>query len=179
MPDTSGTTPDTEKGGENARWGRTNNYYHKQERPRNNIGGLEELTLIKRSRTPALDLKRVREALQNKIRCDQKDGYVAATLLSEAESQTGSVVGQSQQSGGPTRPTQPTMPDHTSDNFVINGTFNSLAYEAAVLRFQNKSVLFWNEHEEMGGECFGHFEAHQKQRPCNGGNAHGITEQRL
>ena len=99
MPDASGTTPDTEKSGENARSGRTNSYYYKQERPRNNIGGLEELTLIKRSRTPALDLKRVREALQNKIRCEQKDGYVAATLLSEAESQTGSVVGQSQQSG--------------------------------------------------------------------------------
>ena len=142
MPDTSGTSPDARESGENACSERTNNYYYKQERPRNNIGGLEELTLIKRSRTPALDLKRVREALQNKIQCEQKDGYVAATLLSEAESQTGSMVGQSQQSGGPTRPTQPTMPDHTSDNFVINGTFNSLAYKAAVLRFQNETVLF-------------------------------------
>ena len=34
------------------------------------------------------------------------------------------------------------MPGHTSDGFVINGTFNSLAFEAAVLRFQNKTVLF-------------------------------------
>ena len=68
MPDTSGTSPDAGESGENARSGRTNNYYYKQERPRNNIGGLEELTLIKRSRTPALDLKRVKEALQNKIR---------------------------------------------------------------------------------------------------------------
>ena len=141
MPDTSGTTPDTEKSGENARSGRTNNYYYKQERPRNNIGGLEELTLIKRSRTPALDLKKAKEALENKIQCEQKDGYIAATLLSEAESQTGS-VGQSQQSGGPSRPIPPSMPDHTSDDFVVNGAFNSIMYEAAVLRFQNESVVF-------------------------------------
>ena len=142
MPDTSGTTPDTEKSGDNARWGRTNNYYYKQERPRNNIGGLEELTLIKRSRTPALDLKRVREALQNKIRCEQKDGYVAATLLSEAESQTGSVVGQSQQSGGPTRPTQPTMPDHTSEEFMISDTYDSCLYDAALLRYKGEMVSY-------------------------------------
>ena len=63
MPDALGTTPDTKKSGENARSGRTNSYYYKQERPRNNIGGLEELTLIKRSRTPALDLKKAKEAL--------------------------------------------------------------------------------------------------------------------
>ena len=104
---------------------------------------MEELTLIKRSRTPALDLKRVKEELQNKIIREQKDGYEAATLLDEAQSQTASLslVGQNQ-SGPPTRPIQPTIPDHTSDNFKINGTFNLLAYEAAVLRFQNESVLF-------------------------------------
>ena len=141
MPDTSGTSPDAERSGENARHGRTNNYYCKPERPRNNIGGLEELTLIKRSWTPALDLKKVKEALENKIQCEQKDGYIAATLLSEAESQTGS-VGQSQQSGGPSRPIPPSMPDHTSDDFMVNGTFNSIMYEAAVLRFQNESVVF-------------------------------------
>ena len=98
--------------------------------------------MIKRSRTPALDLKRVREALQNKIRCEQKDGYVAATLLSEAESQTGSVVGQSQQSGGPTRPTQPTMPDHTSDEFMINDAYDSRLYNAAVLRYKGEIVSY-------------------------------------
>ena len=98
MPDEPGASPDAAKSGGNARSHRANNKYYDTQRPRNNIGGLEELTLIKRSRTPALDLKRAREALQNKIRCEQKDGYVAATLLSEAESQTGSVVGQSQQS---------------------------------------------------------------------------------
>ena len=90
--------PMSKKSGENACSAGTNNYYYKPEQPRNNIGGLEELTLIKLSRTPALDLKQVKEALQNKIQCEQKDGYVAATLLSEAESQTGSMVGQSQQS---------------------------------------------------------------------------------
>ena len=99
MPDTSGTTPDTEKSGEDARSGRTNSYYYKQERPRNNIGGLEELTLIKRSRTPALDLKKVKEALQNKIKRKEKDGYEAATQLSEAQSQTASLMGPNQSVG--------------------------------------------------------------------------------
>ena len=74
MPDGSGTSPKAKKSGENARSAGTNNYYYKPERPRNNIGGLEELTLIKRSRTPALGLKRVKESLQNKIKREQKDG---------------------------------------------------------------------------------------------------------
>ena len=135
MPNGSGTSP-TEKSGENARSAGTNNYYNKPERPRNNIGGLEELTLIKRSRTPALDLKKAREALQSKIQREEKDGYVAATLLNEAESQTASTVGRSQQIGGSTHPTPPTMPDRTSDNFIFNGTFNLLLYEAAVAEYK-------------------------------------------
>ena len=123
MPDTSGTTPDTEKSGENARSGRTNSYYCKQERPRNNIGGLEELTLIKRSKSPALDLKKAREALQSKIKREEKDGYVAAMLLNEAQSQTASSVGL-KQSRRPTPCAQPTILDHAANNYVTNGTFN-------------------------------------------------------
>ena len=72
MPDGSSRSPDAGESGENARSGGTNNYYYKPERPRNNIGGLEELTLIKRSRTPALDLKKVKEALQNKTNVKKK-----------------------------------------------------------------------------------------------------------
>ena len=75
MPEESGTSPDAEESGGNARSCRTNNNYYKTERPRNNIGGLEELTLITRSKTPALDLKIVKEGLQNKIICEEKDGY--------------------------------------------------------------------------------------------------------
>ena len=92
MPDGSDTSPNAKKSGENDRSAGTNNYYYKPERPRNNIGGLEELTSIKRSRTPALDLKKAKEALQSKIQREEKDGYVAATLLNEAESQTASTV---------------------------------------------------------------------------------------
>ena len=142
MPNGSGTSP-TEKSGENARSAGTNNYYNKPERPRNNIGGLEELTLIKRSRTPALDLKKAREALQSKIQREEKDGYVAATLLNEAESQTASTVGRSQQIGGSTHPTPPTMPDRTSDNFIFNRTFNLLLYEAAVAEYKQLVLDYW------------------------------------
>ena len=46
MPDEPGTSPDAEKCGGNARSHRANNNYHNTQRPRNNIGGLEELTLI-------------------------------------------------------------------------------------------------------------------------------------
>ena len=99
MPNGSGTSPNAGESGENARSGGTNNYYYKPERSRNNIGGLEELTLIKRSRTPALDLKKAKEALQSKIQREEKDDYVAATLLNEAQSQAALTVGQSQQSG--------------------------------------------------------------------------------
>ena len=132
MPIGSGRSPDARESGENARSGGTNNYYYKPERPRNNIGGLEELTLIKRSRTPALDLKRVKEALQSKIKREEKDSYVAATLLDEAQSQTASSVGPFQQSSRPTPPAQSTIPDHTADNFIIDRTFNSSLYEAVV-----------------------------------------------
>ena len=66
MPDGSGTSPNAKKSGENAHSAGANNYYYKPKRPGNNIGGLEELTLIKRSRNPALDLKRVKDALQSK-----------------------------------------------------------------------------------------------------------------
>ena len=161
MPDGSGTSPKAKKSGENARSTGTNNYYYKPERPRNNIGGLEELTLIKCSRTPALDLRKAKEALQNKIIRDGKDGYQAAMLLDEAQSQPASLVGPSQQSGRSTAPTAPTIPDHTSDDFVINGTFNSALYEAAVkvamlgyknesLAFQNKSVTFQTDEKLYG-----------------------------
>ena len=61
---------------------------------------------------------------------------MAATLLNEAESQTASTVGRSQQIGGSTHPTPPTMPDRTSDNFIFNGTFNLLLYEAAVAQYK-------------------------------------------
>ena len=60
MPEESGTSPDAEESGGNARSHRANNNYYKTERPRNNIGGLEELTLITRSRTPALNLKKLK-----------------------------------------------------------------------------------------------------------------------
>ena len=146
MPDKPGTSPDTAESGGNARSHRANNKYYNTQRPRNNIGGLEELTLIKRSRTPALDLRKVKEALQNKIKREEKDGYEAATLLDEAQSQPASLVGPSQQSGRPTHPTWPTIPDHTSNNFIINGTFNSVLYEAAVqaalLDYKGESIAF-------------------------------------
>ena len=64
MPDEPGASPDASKSGGNARSHRANNNYHNAQRPRNNVGGLEELTLIKRSKTPALDLRKVKEALQ-------------------------------------------------------------------------------------------------------------------
>ena len=119
MPDDSGTSPDAKESGGNARSHRANNNYYNTQRPRNNIGGMEELTLITRSRTPALDLKKVKEVIQNKTKCEGKDGYEATTLLDEAQSQTASLVGPSQQRGRPTCPTQPTIPDHTSDNFMV------------------------------------------------------------
>ena len=151
MPDGSGTSPNTEKSGENARSAGTNNYYNRPERPRNNIGGLEELTLIKRSRTPALDLRKAKEGLQNKIIREGKDGYEAAMLLDEAQSQPASLVGPSQQSGRPTAPTPPTIPDRTSDDFVINGTFNSVLYEAAVqvavLEYKGESIAFQTDEQ--------------------------------
>ena len=154
MPDESGTSPDAAESGGNARSHRANNNYYNTQRPRNNISGLEELTLIKRSKTPALDLRKVKEALQNKIIRDGKDGYQAAMLLDEAQSQPASLMGPSLQSGRATAPTPPTIPDHTSDDFVINGTFNLVLYEAAVkaamLGYTNKSVAFQTDKKLYG-----------------------------
>ena len=112
MPDEPGASPDAAKSGGNARSHRANNNYHNAKRPRNNVGGLEELTLIKCSRTPALDLRKAKEALQNKIIRDGKDGYQAAMLLDEAQSQPASLTGPSLQSGRATAPTPPAIPDH-------------------------------------------------------------------
>ena len=151
MPGEPGTSPDAANSKGNARSHRANNKYYNTQRPRNNIGGLEELTLIKCSRTPALDLRKAKEALQNKIICEGKYGYEAATLLDEAQSQPASSVGPSQRSGCPTAPTAPTIPDHTSIDFVINGTFSSALYEAlvelAMLQYKNQSATF--QREEM------------------------------
>ena len=107
MPDGSGTSPNAKRSGENARSAGTNKSYYKPERPRNNIGGLEELTLIKRSRTPALDLKKAKEALQSKIKREEKDGYVAATLLDKAESHK-----QRRRCGNPNKAEVPLLPLH-------------------------------------------------------------------
>ena len=75
-------------------------------------------------------------------------------LLDEAQSQPASLMGPSQQSGRPTAPTAPTIPDHTSDDFVINGTFNSVLYEAAVevamLVYKCKSVTFQTDEKLYG-----------------------------
>ena len=88
--------------------------------------------MIPHSRTPALDLKKVKEALQSKIKREEKHGYVAMALLDEAQSQTGSSVRPFQQSAYPTPPAGPTISDHTADNFIIDRTFNSSLYEAVV-----------------------------------------------
>ena len=84
MPEESGANSDAEQSGGNARPpGRNNNYYgFNTHRPRNTVEGLEELTLIKKSKTPALDLKKAKEALQNKV-TQEKDGFKAAALLDE------------------------------------------------------------------------------------------------
>ena len=104
MPDEPVTSPDAANSEGNARSHRANNKYYDTQRPRNNISGLEELTLMKGSRTPALDLRKAKEALQNKIIHDGKDGYQAAMLLDEAQSQMASSVGLFQQSTSPTPP---------------------------------------------------------------------------
>ena len=157
MPDEPGTSPDAANSEGNACSHRANNKYYDTQRPRNNIGGLEELTLIKCSRTPALDLRKAKEALQNKIICEGKYGYEAAMLLDEAQSQPASLVGPSQRSGCPTAPTAPTIPDHTSNDFVINGTFNSVLYEAAVevamLGYKVKSVAFQTDEMLYGNNA--------------------------
>ena len=64
MLDESETSSNAGESGRIARFGRTNNYYYNTQRPRNNVGGLEQLMLITCSRTPVLDLKKVKEALQ-------------------------------------------------------------------------------------------------------------------
>ena len=72
-----------------------------------------------------------------------KDGYEAATLLNEAQSQTASLV-EPKQSRLPTPPARSTIPDHAGDNFVTNGTFNSSLYEAVVeaevLRYKGELI---------------------------------------
>ena len=73
MPDEPGTSPDAVDGKGNARSHRANNKYYNTQRLRNHVGGLGQLTLITCSRTPALDLKKVKEALQNKIKREEKD----------------------------------------------------------------------------------------------------------
>ena len=90
MPEGSGTSSGAEEGGRSGRSGGNNNYDVR--RPRNTVSGMEDLTLIKDSRTPALDLKKIKEAIQSKIKREEKDGYEAAALLGEtAKSQPSSL----------------------------------------------------------------------------------------
>lgn len=90
MPDKSGTNFDVEGSGQNDRSCRTNNNYYNTERPRNTVVGLEDLTLITRSRTPALDLKKVKEGIQSEVKREERDGFVAAALLDGGLTQTAS-----------------------------------------------------------------------------------------
>ena len=65
MPEGSGTSSGAEEGGRNGRSGGSNNYYNVR-RPRNTVSGMEDLTLIKDSRTPALDLKKLKKEFKAK-----------------------------------------------------------------------------------------------------------------
>ena len=104
----------------------SNNYYN-TERPRNTVVGLVNLTLISHSRTPGLDLKKVKEAIQSKVKQEARDGFLAVALLDGGLTQTMPSSGLSQQGG---RPTLPTRPDKTSDEFKLNGTFSTMLYDA-------------------------------------------------
>ena len=57
MSDASGTNSDTGGSGQNTRSRETNNNYYNNNRPRNAVVGMENLTLIPRSRTLTLDLR--------------------------------------------------------------------------------------------------------------------------
>ena len=156
MPEESGTSPNTKQSGRNDRSRRTNNNYYEfnTERPQNTVSGFENLTLITRSRTPALDLKKVKEALQNKVKREEKDGFEAAALLDGLQTQTAPSSGVLSQSVRPTRPAHPTMPDHASDDYKINRTFNVILHKAAVsaalLRYKNESVAFETDEKVWG-----------------------------
>ena len=120
MPEGSGTSSGTEEGGRSGRSGGNNNYDVR--RPRNTVSGMEDLTLIKDSRTPALDLKKVKEAIQSKIKREEKDGYEAAALLGEtAKSQPSSLPSLVESSRSKARPAKPIGPDPKSDDFNIDG----------------------------------------------------------
>ena len=129
MPEESGANSDGEQSGENARSQRRNNNYYgfNTQRPRNSVEGLEELTLIKKSKTPALDLKKVKEAIQSKVKQEARDGFLAAALLDGGLTQITSSSRSSQQGG---RSTPLTRPDKTSDEFKLNGTFSTMLYDA-------------------------------------------------
>ena len=134
MSEGLGTNPSAEESGGSARSRRRNSNSYTQERPANTVPGLEHLMLIPGSRSPALDLKKAKEAIQGKIQSEQRHGYEAAALLNGGLTQTSSTsVGLSQQG---VRPTPPTMPDQTSDEFELNGTFSTMLYEAALAQYK-------------------------------------------
>ena len=91
MSDASGTNSDTGGSGQNTHSRETNNNYYNNNRPRNAVVGMENLTLITCSRTPALNLKKVKEVIQYKVIQEARDGFLAAALLNGGLTQTASL----------------------------------------------------------------------------------------